>query len=117
MKFLVDAQLPRRLALQLNALGHDAVHTLDLPAGNQTSDSDILVCARQSDRVVITKDSDFVTSFLLSGEPKQLLLVSTGNLPNTELEAMFASNHEALVNALAENAFVELNRTSLVVHA
>jgi len=117
MKFLVDAQLPRRLAQQLAALGHDAVHTLDLPAGNRTSDADILVHARQSGRVVITKDSDFVTSFLLCGEPKQLLLVSTGNLPNAELEAMFAANHAALVKALAESAFVELNRTRLVVHA
>jgi predicted nuclease of predicted toxin-antitoxin system len=29
MKFLVDAHLPRRLAYQLRAFGHEAVHTLD----------------------------------------------------------------------------------------
>jgi predicted nuclease of predicted toxin-antitoxin system len=34
MKFLVDAQLPRRLARLLTATGHDAIHTLDLPRGN-----------------------------------------------------------------------------------
>ena len=30
MKFLVDAQLPRRIALWLCEQGHDALHTLDL---------------------------------------------------------------------------------------
>ena len=38
MKFLVDAHLPRRLAYQLRAFGHEAVHTLDLPRGKRTPD-------------------------------------------------------------------------------
>lgn len=33
-RFLVDAQLPRRLAIALRQNGFDAVHTLDLPNGN-----------------------------------------------------------------------------------
>jgi predicted nuclease of predicted toxin-antitoxin system len=32
MKFVVDAQLPRRLARELAAAGHDVMHTLDLKA-------------------------------------------------------------------------------------
>ena len=31
MKFLIDAQLPRRFCSWLVAAGHDATHTLDLP--------------------------------------------------------------------------------------
>ncbi len=31
MKFLIDAHLPKRLARLLQQLGHDAIHTLDLP--------------------------------------------------------------------------------------
>ncbi len=31
MKFIIDAQLPRRLAHFLQNLGYDAIHTLDLP--------------------------------------------------------------------------------------
>jgi predicted nuclease of predicted toxin-antitoxin system len=38
MKFIVDAQLPRRLALELAHAGHDAIHTLSLDRGNRTSD-------------------------------------------------------------------------------
>ncbi len=41
MKFLVDAQLPRRLCRLLIAEGHDAVHTLDLPNANRTTDVEI----------------------------------------------------------------------------
>jgi predicted nuclease of predicted toxin-antitoxin system len=62
MKFIVDAQLPRRIARELAASGqHDAVHTLDLPAGNHTSDGDIIASAIRESRIVVTKDRDFVT--------------------------------------------------------
>jgi predicted nuclease of predicted toxin-antitoxin system len=64
VKFLVDAQLPRRLASELAAAGHDVVHTLDLPKGNRTADAVINRRALTEGRVVVTKDRDFVTSFL-----------------------------------------------------
>ena len=38
MKFLIDAQLPRRLAHQLEVAGFETIHTLDLPQGNRTTD-------------------------------------------------------------------------------
>jgi predicted nuclease of predicted toxin-antitoxin system len=41
MKFVVDAQLPRRLARELAAAGHDAVHTFDLFKQNRSSDEEI----------------------------------------------------------------------------
>ena len=41
MKFLVDAQLPARLAGFLQQAGHDAVHTSALPTGNRTTDTRI----------------------------------------------------------------------------
>ena len=42
MKFLVDAQLPRRLVERLRDAGHDAVHTRDLPNENRTTDREII---------------------------------------------------------------------------
>ena len=41
MKFLVDAQLPRRLVKRFREAGFEAIHTLDLPMGNRTSDIEI----------------------------------------------------------------------------
>ena len=117
MKFLVDAQLPRRLAQVLAEAGHDAVHTFDLTTGNRTPDSDISTAADREFRVVVTKDSDFVNSFLLNSRPQKLLLISTGNISNDELLRLFHANLAAIESALAQHRFVELTRTSLTVHA
>jgi len=43
MKFLIDAQLPRRLATQLQKTGLDATHTLELPDGNRTTDQALII--------------------------------------------------------------------------
>jgi predicted nuclease of predicted toxin-antitoxin system len=85
VKFLIDAQLPRRLARRLGTVGHDAVHTLDLPAGNRTTDTEISRLANLDDRVVVTQDADFMNSHLLSRRPGRLLLVSVGNITNDDL--------------------------------
>jgi len=63
LKFLVDAQLPSRLARRLAQSGHDAIHTLDLPDKNHTPDSEISRIALENGRIVVTKDDDFVHSF------------------------------------------------------
>lgn len=89
MKFLVDAQLPRRLASWLTTAGYDALHTLDMPKGNRTSDKEIIEVAEQEGRAVITKDADFVDSHVLHGKPQRLVLISTGNLANKQLELLF----------------------------
>jgi len=117
MKFLVDAQLPRRLARNLAAAGHEALHCLDLPMGNRTPDDDIARLADREGRVVVTKDSDFVTSFLLSNSPSKLLLISTGNITNDALARLLAANLPALLSALSKHSFVELSASAITVHA
>lgn len=52
MKFLIDTQLPARLARQLNEAGHDAVHTSALPDGNRTSDTEIARVADEQELIV-----------------------------------------------------------------
>jgi predicted nuclease of predicted toxin-antitoxin system len=115
MKFLVDAQLPRRLARQLTAAGHDALHTLDLTAQNHTDDEVLREIAERDGRVMVTKDSDFVDSHILRGQPPQLLLVATGNITNDELTSLFAANLAAIVAAFQSAMFVEIDRAGLVI--
>lgn len=116
MKFLIDAQLPRRLVLRLREEGHDALHTLDLPHGNRTPDADINAISIAEERVVITKDSDFVDSFLLQRRPWKLLLVSTGNIGNSELQQLFATNLSAIVDGFLNYNYIEISRASMVFH-
>lgn len=116
MKWLVDAQPPRRLVHLLREHGHDVVHTLDLPDGNHTTDTAILAVAGGEDRVVVTKDADFVYSFIFRRQPRQLLLIATGNISDRALEAVLLRNLSALVNAFAANDFVELTPDTLIIH-
>ena len=115
MNFLIDAQLPRRLVRKLREAGHDALHTLDLPAGNRTPDTEINAIALRDNRAVITKDADFVNSFLLLGQPGKLVLVSTGNITNAELESLLLPNIPAIVAALQTTSYVEVTRTALII--
>src|SRR2546423_15497784 len=116
MKFLIDAQLPRRLALSLQQAGFEATHTLDLPNGNRTTDQALITLSLSAQAIVITKDSDFVQSFLLRREPWKLLLVSTGNINNDQLINLFRLNIRQLAEAFGSFDFIELNRTSLICH-
>ena len=116
MKFVVDAQLPIRLVRALEAAGHDAVHTSQLPDGNRSTDRQISLLADADDRVVVTKDGDFRASHLVSGSPRRLLLVATGNTPNDALLGLVVTHLPAIVAALDEVRFVELGPTQLVIH-
>jgi predicted nuclease of predicted toxin-antitoxin system len=116
MKFLVDAHLPRHLALLLKEHGHDAIHTLELAEGNRTTDAQINRISEIEQRIVITKDADFVNSFLVSKQPYKLLLVSTGNIANKELKEIFAKNLPQITSALTTFDFLEITRTTLIEH-
>jgi predicted nuclease of predicted toxin-antitoxin system len=116
MKFIVDAQLPRRLAHPLAVSGQDATHTLELTKGNRTPDSELRAIAIQENRVVVSKDEDFVTHYLLHGAPPKLLLISTGNISNNGLLTLVAKNLTALVAALCEHDFVELTMSAITIH-
>ncbi len=114
MKFVVDAQLPERVARWLQASGHEAIHTKDLPDGNRTPDSIINELSLREHYVVVTKDEDFVDTFLLRHEPYKLLLIATGNITNDDLERLFQHNLESIIQAFNECDFIELQRTALI---
>lgn len=115
MRFLVDAQLPRRMAAWLADAGCDAIHTLDLPDGNRTTDAQINDLADRERRVVISKDADFVDSHILRGRPSTLPLISTGDAGNAKMEALVVPLIGAIVRELGSRSFLELGRSGIVV--
>ena len=116
MRFLIDAHLPRRLAFALRAEAHDAVHTLELPHGNASTDSFIATWADTHDAIVVSKDSDFYQARALTGKPHKLCLIQTGNCRNDELIVLVMSNLTTITDAFNRPACVELGRTLLVIH-
>ncbi|MGV2333795.1 MAG UNVERIFIED_CONTAM: DUF5615 family PIN-like protein [Planctomycetaceae bacterium] len=96
-------------------VGCDAIHTFDLPAGNRSTDQEISSIAEKDQRILITKDSDFVDTHLLSGTPPKLLLISTGNIRNSDLESLIVPLIPDLVRQFAEHSFLELGIAGLVL--
>ena len=62
MNFVVDANLSPRIAGLLTAAGHDAVRVRDIGM-RDASDDEIIDYAIDTDRVVISHDTDFGTLF------------------------------------------------------
>lgn len=116
MRFIVDAQLPFKLASFMRKRGHDVIHTDDLPDKEHTSDTEIRRIARLQSRIVVSKDSDFVDSHLLLQEPAKLLWVSTGNIRNPTLFQLFEQYWPEIERQFLHHNFLELNNTNLVTY-
>jgi len=115
MKFLLDAQLPKKLCEFLKWKGYDSLHTLDLPNKNRTKDSQINQISIEQKRVVISKDLDFIESLLISNKPYKLIYVSTGNITNKELIELFSKNIEKIVESISKNRLIELTDKNIIV--
>lgn len=116
MKFLVDAQLPLSLSNFLRELGYNSIHTLDLPLKNLSPDFVIIKCSKEEKRILITKDNDFLESFLLKAEPEKLIIVRTGNIRNAELLTIFRTNMNKIIELLGQGNLVEITIEDIVLH-
>ncbi len=117
MKFIVDAQLPKSLADFLTQNGHDALHTLSLPKKNKTTDNQILEIALNDNRIVITKDADFLKSFYFKQQPSKLILIKTGNISNEKLLEIFSLHISNIEKILSENSLIEIFRDEIIIHS
>ncbi|WOE69040.1 DUF5615 family PIN-like protein [Hydrogenimonas thermophila] len=115
MKFLLDAQLPKKLSEFFKWKGYDSLHTLDLPNKNRTKDSQINEISIKQKRVVISKDLDFIESLLISNKPYKLIYVSTGNITNKELLELFSKNIENIIELIRQNRLIELTDKNIIV--
>ncbi|MEP6793280.1 MAG: DUF5615 family PIN-like protein [Saprospiraceae bacterium] len=116
MRFLVDAQLPRALSLLLSNFGFDSLHTLDLPQKNFSSDEVISGLTISENRILITKDTDFLDSFLLKAIPQKLKIIRTGNINNKALLLIFKNNIHHLKKLLDEGNLIEITTDNIILH-
>jgi len=117
MNFLIDAQLPYRLKFWLVSEGFDAIHTDDLPNQHLTSDLEIVRVADAENRIVISKDSDFLKLRILQNKPKRLLMITTGNIVNKDLLNLFEQNFETVAKLFDSYDVVEMNNFFVIGHS
>jgi len=105
VKFVVDAQLPPKLAAWLRDAGHDARHVQEVDL-HDAPDSAIRAYASRIGAVVVTKDRDFTPT----GETViRVVWVRTGNLGTRALIERMEIALPKILAHLAEGAqLVEL---------
>jgi predicted nuclease of predicted toxin-antitoxin system len=97
MRFIVDEQLPPRLASWLVVQGHDARHVLEIGLGG-ASDAAIHDRCFERPAVLVTKHADF--------QPRRrsevaVVWLRMGNLSTAELIRRFAKAFPEIAEALA----------------
>ena len=114
MKFLVDAQLPKKMAYLSRSKGFDVKHTLDLQEANKTKDTTINQITIEEKRVLVSKDLDFVESLLISDKPYKLICVATGNITNKKLLDIFENNLPYMLETLQDARYIELSTHNII---
>ena len=117
MNFLVDAQLPRRFAYWLKNQGHDAVHTLDLPAANRTADHEIASLADAQRRIVVNQGRRFRRILHPYGKAEAVAAHLVGQHLERGTRAHPDGKSGSIVLAFElVSSFVELTRSGLFLH-
>ena len=100
MTFLIDNQLPPRLAQYLTLAGYQSIHVSTVGI-DSSDDRTVREYARANQFVVISKDLDFVN--LTNQDPigPPLVWVRLGNCRTPELFAAFDRSLIALVNSIS----------------
>lgn len=115
MKFIVDTQLPPRLAHYITSVGYQTVHTTFYENGHLLDDNTIVVIAKEEDRTIITKDSDFLDNYVIHGAPPKVLVLEFGNISNKDLLKLFDDYfNEVIISFEQGNNIVLFRRDEII---
>ncbi|MDQ3393190.1 MAG: DUF5615 family PIN-like protein [Bacteroidota bacterium] len=114
LRFFIDTQLPPVLATVLVENGYDAIHTSHFENGHLLNDNQIRKFAIDDDRIIITKDKDFLDHYLLKGAPPKVLLVDIGNIKNKVLLKLIRANLSSLNKLFKVSTMVILHQDKLI---
>lgn len=85
--------------------------------GELMSDYAIRLNAVSDDRIIITKDSDFLENYLVQGAPPRILLIQLGNIRNRDLMDFFDLNWSSIIQQFESGAgLIILERASLTIY-
>ena len=65
---------------------------------------------------MITKDLDFLKSYILKGEPEKLILIKTGNIINQQLIQLFNDNLNIIIKLISRSNLIEISKNEIAEH-
>lgn len=87
-----------------------------MPLGNKTPDTVIATRSLSENRIVITKDTDFMKMHMIKKIPERILFIATGNLRNSQLVALLEQNFERIVELFVNgNSIIEMNNETIII--
>ncbi|CAN5325809.1 hypothetical protein BH09VER1_BH09VER1_37670 [soil metagenome] len=108
MRFLIDAQLPPKLARALIERDHQAEHLEDIGL-RHAKDGEVWDYALAHQAVIVSKDEDFVERFRRRGQGPIIVWLRIGNSANRILLDWFLPLLPAIVQRIeAGDHFVEV---------
>jgi predicted nuclease of predicted toxin-antitoxin system len=105
LKFLVDNQLPARLARWLREAGLEANHVMELRL-DEADDRTVIEEALARDMILVSKDADFLDLVNRPGCAGRLVWVRVGNCRSRVLIETFKRAFPLLLGELAAGAKV-----------
>ncbi len=91
--------MPPLLSTLLNKWGYNSIHTTHFADGHLLNDNAIREIAISSNRIIVTKDSDFYEYYHVRGSPPVVLMITMGNISNSQLFHQL-QNHKASIEKL-----------------
>ncbi|MCB0841332.1 MAG: DUF5615 family PIN-like protein [Bacteroidetes bacterium] len=88
---------------------------MDYPKGPLLQDDEIINIAIDEDRIILTKDQDFLDHYMLKGSPPKVIMLQFGNISNTDLLKYFQANQMTLNNLLTGGAELILFSRSRII--
>ncbi|MEP0917394.1 DUF5615 family PIN-like protein [Leptolyngbya sp. DQ-M1] len=112
MRIWIDAQLPPTLANWLNQTFEVEAVSLKELGLRDAKDIEIFEAARNSETIILTKDSDFVDLVCRLGTPPQILWLTCGNVTNRNLRILLSAALPPALEQLRQGeAIVEISNS------
>jgi predicted nuclease of predicted toxin-antitoxin system len=114
VRLLVDENLSPRLIPLLVDQGHDAVHVAELGLAS-ASDEDVFAAAVQSNRTILSADTDFGTllASTKAEAPSVILLRRQSNRSVPEVAALIQANIDAIADPIEAGSVVVLEESRI----
>ena len=112
VRYLIDENLPPDLAEIFIRNGLVASHVNDIISNIPVKDSAIRRLSLNRDMVLITKDDDFVKSYVSRAVPERLIFVF-GNFRKAEILQTFNEHFEKIITLSKQYNLVEVNKKSV----